>query len=199
MKGLSGLPTEADCLQVAKYLNRTKTSWQTTKIRGAFLVNHHRGIPPLERGNQDVFTATQISDAERDQIALTTTWDLFRLIRGMEKWVWSPAHVQDTFYTSGRAGLAPSHWEEVGKVVHFWDELGVFSINVNEPHSLQLGDTLGYALSDRFGEETLTSLQINKCDASEARPGQLAGCKTRLSRRDLRDNTPVYKVRRTND
>jgi hypothetical protein len=198
VKGLGRLPTEADCQQVTKYLNRRKSAWKTTEIQGVFLVNHQLGMPPLERENQGAFTLTQIGDARSDLVALMTTWHLFRLIRGMERWSWLPENVQDTFYSPGRSGLVPSHWKQVGVVSHFWAQAGAFRIEVVGSDSVGIGDTLGYAFSDRFEQEIITSLQISGKSVNEVLPGHVAGCKTNLPRSDLPNNTPVYKVRPAN-
>ncbi len=195
VKGLGSLPTEADCLQITKFLNRRKSEWGLTGIQGVFLVNHQRGVQPLDRSNDSVFTPAQIGDAMSDRVALISTWDIFRLIRGMDRWEWPRESVMDVFYQPGRAGLLPLHWQEVGKVAHFYDKLSVVSILVSGTDFIRAGDTIGYAFADRFEEQIVESLEIENQPVNEAGPGIRAGYNTRLPRKDLPVGTSVYKVR----
>ncbi len=197
VKGLGRLPGETDTHQVTKYLNRRMEGWNRTDVRGVFLVNHQLGIQPPERSNGSVFTQNQISDARSDRVGLMTTWDLFRLIRGMERWNWPHQTVQDVFYQDGWIGIVPSHWTPVGRVVHYFDELSVASVEISGSEPLKRGDTVGYVFPDRFEQEAVESIQVQREPVESVDPGQRAGYKTSLPRRFLPDNTIVYKVRKS--
>jgi hypothetical protein len=194
VKGLGGLPSEGDTHQVTKYLNRRKTEWNRTDIQGVFLVNHQLGIPPLERNHRSVFTDIQIEDATRDKVGLMSTWDLFRLIRGMERWNWPNEAVKDVLYLHGRTALVPSHWKLIGKVAHFYDRISVVAVDLTGSEKVSLGATIGYAFQDRFEQETIESLEIDNHRVELANPGQRVGYKTRFARNRLPDNTLVYMV-----
>ena len=197
VKGLGRQPGEADTHQVTKYLNRRMVQWNRTDVRGVFLVNHQLGIQPLDRANESVFTPNQINDAQGDRVGLMTTWDLFRLVRGMERWNWPPAIVQDVFYQAGRIGIVPSHWIPVGRVVHYFDELSVASVLISGSVPLRRGDTVGYVFPNRFEQEVVESVQVEHEPVESVDPGQKAGYKTSLPRRFLPENKIVYKVRKS--
>jgi hypothetical protein len=83
IKGLAGLPTEGDTLQVTKYILRRIRQWDRTDVAGVSIVNHQRNLPGLDRDHDNAFTKVQVEDAEQNGTGLTTTWNLYRLIRGM--------------------------------------------------------------------------------------------------------------------
>ena len=151
-------------------------------MRGVFLVNHHRNVPALERDHENVFTEQQLEDAESTGMGLTTTWDLFRLIRGMIQWNWPKKTVQDTFYGRGRLSQLPSHYSLIGTAVHFYDGASVVSIQLANG-SLRVGQRLGFLLPHGFFEEDVVSLGVEKQKVEQAQPGQKVGHKTTLGRK----------------
>ena len=80
------------------------------------MVNHQRNLPALDREHEKVFTQQQLDDATDDGTGLTTTWDLFRLVRGMMRWGWPASAVQDVLYGKGRLPSVPSHYPAAGTV-----------------------------------------------------------------------------------
>lgn len=193
VKGIAGLPTEGDTLQGTKYVMRRMKQWERTDVSGVFLVNHQRNIPALERDHDNVFTEQQLSDAKENGLGLFTTWDLFRLVRGMMRWKWSEKVVQDVFYGKGRLSSVPSHYVAAGTVAHFYSDISVLSIEVGAS-GLRVGDTVGFLFPVGFFEEQITSLQVEKKAVKEAQPGQRAGYKTTLKRKDVPVGTPIYLV-----
>ncbi len=77
VKGIHGLPTEGDTIQVIKYVPRRMKEWSRTDVAGAVIVNHQRGLPPLQRSHESVFTPQQVEDAEHSDTVLLTTWSCF--------------------------------------------------------------------------------------------------------------------------
>jgi hypothetical protein len=196
IKGLAGQPTEGDTNQVSKYVVRRMKQWQRTDVAGVFVVNHQRNLPALDREHEKVFTQQQLDDAAEYGMGLTTTWDLFRLVRGMMRWDWPASAVQDVLYGKGRLPSVPSHYVAAGTVAHFYSEISVLSIDVDGP-GLQVGDTVGFLFPTGFFEERIASLQLNKRDVAQAPPGQRAGYKTTLKRKDVPVGTTIYLVRST--
>jgi hypothetical protein len=194
---MGNLPKEDDTQQLTKFLNRRKSEWGTTDIRGVFLVNHQLGIRPLKRNNRGVFTHAQIRDACLDHVTLMTTWELFQLVRGMERWAWPPEAVQDVFYRDGRTAQIPSHWKALGKVAHYYDKIAVVSIEISGTRELRRGDIVGYAFADGFEQETITSLETDKQPVETALPGQRVGFKTTFPRNRLPDGFEVYVANTT--
>jgi hypothetical protein len=193
VKGLAALPTEGDALQGTKYVIRRMKQWQRTDVSGVFVVNHQRNLPALYREHGHVFTQQQLDDAAENGMGLTTTWDLFRMIRGLMQWSWPPGTVQDVLYGTGRLPSVPSHYTAAGTVAHYYSDISVLSIDVNGP-GLRVGDTVGFLFPSGFFQETVNSLQVNKEDVRQAAPGQRAGYKTTLTRNEVPVGTPIYVV-----
>ena len=179
VKGLASLPTESDTHQCTKYVLRRMKQWDRRDVSGVLVVNHQRNLPALDREQIHVFTRQQLEDAAGNGMGLTTTWDFFRLVRGMLKWGWPQKTVQDVLYGNGRLPSIPSHYADAGTVVHFYSEKSVLSIDMSGA-GLRVGDVVGFLLPTGFFEEHVTSLQVNKESVSEAWPGQKAGHRTTL-------------------
>ena len=62
---------------------------------GDIVVNHQLGVPPHERLNEPSLRSNKSVTPRVIRWHLITTWDLFRLIRGNERWRWPPEFVQD--------------------------------------------------------------------------------------------------------
>jgi hypothetical protein len=197
VKGLGGLPREANTLQVIKFMMRRFRDWvwpgdPVVAPHGVTLINHQRGLPPLDRDHKNVFTEAQVGDAVENGTGLMTTWDLFRLIRGMDLWGWDPRCVQDVFYGKGWIGERPSHYREVGKVFKFYGKPNVVSVLIDDGMVLKEGDRVGYVFRDRFHEETALGIQVEGVNVAEAIAGQKVGYKTALTASDLKEGTVVY-------
>jgi hypothetical protein len=193
IKGLAGMPTEGDTLQVTKYVLRRMKQWNQTDVIGLSLVNHQRNLPAMERDHKNAFTPQQVQDAEQNVTGLMTTWDLFRLIRGMMEWQWPSQAVRDVLYGRGRLGQHPSHYTILGTVAHYWTEISVIGIDVTGD-VLRLGDRVGYLLEDGFFEEEVTSLEVDNKPVKEVPPDNSAGMKTKLTRREVPVGTQVFRV-----
>lgn len=193
VKGLNGLPTEGDTLQVVKYIPRRMKEWGHTDVSGVVIINHQRSIPPIQRRNDCVFTATQIEDAKNSDIVLVTTWELFRLLRAKTAFSWKPEFLTGLFYGTGRISSIPLHWKEVGKVAHFFDQAGVVSIALEG--ALKVGEKVGYFLPSEYIEEEVSSLEVNKSQVENATAGQRVGYKTSRTRDELKVGMSVYIVR----
>jgi hypothetical protein len=202
VKGLTGLPRESNTLQVTKFILRRLRDWPwpketITTPHGVTLVNHQRGIPPLGRDNDNVFTKHQVCDADTNGTGLMTTWDLFRLIRGMDQWGWDPSLLQNVFYETGRIGLRPSHYIPLGTVAHYYDKPKVVSILIQGGMTLKLGDTLGYVFAGHYHEEQVLSLQVDKTEVKEVIAGQKGGYTTSLPRSALHEGSIVFQVQKS--
>jgi hypothetical protein len=194
IKGLGGMPTEGDTLQVTKYVLRRMRQWNRTDVHGISLVNHQRNLPPLARDHQHVFTEQQAKDAEQNGTGLMTTWDLFRLLRGKVRWGWSARAVSGLLKRTGRIPPYPAHYVPVGTVAKYWPDKGVISIGVHGQQPLRVGDRLGFLLPAGFFEEEVMSLQVDKNSVREATPGQRVGHKTTLDKADVSLGTTVFLV-----
>jgi len=193
VKGLSGMPREADVLQVDKYVLRRMREWQRTDVRGLSIINHQRNLPCLDRDHQSVFTEKQIRDAENHQIALLTTWDLFRLARGKMTWEWPAESVKALLYVAGRVPVVPTIYRPIGRVAKFYEQVSVVSIEVQEC-GISMGQRIGFVLPTGYLEQNVDSLQVDNQVVNEVSPGQLVGVKTAFGKDLLRNGTEVFAV-----
>jgi hypothetical protein len=111
VKGIEGLPKEANSLQVAKYLAPRMRELARTDLRGLAIVNHQRHLEPLKRNNDDVFQRDVLVNAEEQGITLMTGWELFRLARNALHHGWAFDTVSHIFYVNGRPDIVPRHYE----------------------------------------------------------------------------------------
>ncbi len=190
VKGLTGVPQEADIMQAIKYVNRRMKGWNRTDIRGVLIVNHQHNLPPLDRSN--AFTSQQEKDAKGYDIAILTSWDLFLLIKGAMKLGWDHKIIREFFYRTGRISRAPSIYKPLGKVFHYWDKECVVGVEIVEDE-LHKEQRIGYITPTGYLEEKVTSLQIDNEDVEKASPGQKVGIKTLYSKKQLR-KAEVYIV-----
>lgn len=193
VKGLAGKPTEKDTTQVVKYVHRRMKEWDRTDVQGVVIVNHERNVPPLDRDNVNVFTPQQIADAENQGFTLITTWDLFLLIRGMQKWGWDSEVIRRLFYIEGRMPRIPIHYQPIGKIEKYWEEPHVVGVNVSE-NILNKGDRVAYLLPNGYLEEDTVSIQVENKNVDKAVPGDLVGIKTEFPKELLRKGIEVFKL-----
>lgn len=193
VKGMLGLPSEGDVIQVHKYVTRRMKEWKDTNIRGVSIINHHRKIPTLERDNKNVFTNEQIGDVENNDITVLTTWDLFLLVRGMIKWNWNPKVIQKLLYIKGKMSRIPENYTYLGEIVHYWEKINVVGIEIHED-KLSKGDRIGYIIPDGYLEEEVSSIQVEHEDVNEAASGQAVGIETKYGKGLLKKGTVVCKI-----
>ncbi|HUY00438.1 MAG TPA: hypothetical protein VMV49_12830 [Candidatus Deferrimicrobium sp.] len=192
IKGITGNPTDEDCLQVVKYIPRRMKEWQLTDVKGITIINHKRHIPALIRG--EAFTDQQIQDAIHQNILLLTTWDLFKLIKGFIDHNWKLKNIQNLFYETGKISLLPKNYILIGKIEKIWNQVNVYGVKITENIVIKIGDHLGYIIDSGFLEEDIASLQINKMDVEEAKLNDQVGIKTIYSEGNLKIGDSVYKV-----
>jgi len=191
IKGLTGVPQEADIMQVFKYVSRRMRELDRTDVRGIFIVNHQRNLPPLSRGK--AFAQQQEKDAKSNDITILTSWDLFLLIKGAIKWGWDHKIIREFFYQAGRTSRVPSIYKPLGKVVRYYDKKGVIEIEIAE-NELHKGQHIGYITPTGYLEETVSSLQVKGQDVKEATPSQIADIKTKYDKNLLRKGSTVYII-----
>lgn len=196
VKGINGLPKEAQSLQVTKYLVPRMREWQRSDLRGLAIINHQRGLPGLGRENEHVFQADVLASAEEQGFGLLTTWDLFRLVRGFLVHGWRHDDIAGLFLTPGRIRPIPVHYKLIGTVEEFWPKAGALGIRLQS--ALHVGDRLAYELPVDFLEEDATSLQMDKQDVDEAKEGDYVGASTALTKDQARKGVRVYRVTRGN-
>ncbi len=134
-----------------------------------------------------------MDNADKQDIGLLTTWDLYRLARGFLRNNWSHEQVRDLFYRNGRIPPVPSNYKFLGAVDEFWEKVSALSIKL-ESGGLKVGDRVAYELPVDFLEESVGSLQLEGGSVNEAKEGSVAGVKTTLTRDQAKKGVRVYVV-----
>lgn len=193
VKGISGLPSEADSLQALKYVSGRMRALKRIDICGLTIVNQQRNLPALDRQNENVFTPDVLATAEEQNLGLLTAWDLFRLVRGFMRFGWSTDDVRPLFYQPGRIRPVPRHYAKLGEVTNLAPNLGVVGVTIRHG-SLRLGDRIAYGLPADYEEQEVTSLHVDRQPANIATVGQVAGVKSPLVGSGVRVGLTVYLV-----
>ena len=188
IKGLQGLVPDAEALQAWKYV---APRIRRLDVRALAIINHQRGIPPLDRDNQNVFRQDVITNAEANDFGLMTTWDLFWILKNMAANCWPSAAVKEIFYRSGKISQLPDCYARPGTVERFLDRAGVMSIRL-KTRSLRLGDTVALVGRVNVLQQHVDSMQVDREPRAEAQVGELVGIKTPLEKESVRVGEEVY-------
>jgi len=193
VKGIKGLPTDSDALQVHSYVTPRMRALKRPDVQGLAIINHQRHVPALERDNAAPFSDDVIANAEDQSFGLMTTWDLHRLVRGLLDNGWQHDHVRGVFYRTGRINPIPCHYEFVGRVERFMETIGVVGVAV-EGAALHLGDRIAFELPATFREHVIESMELDNQRVAEAPAGTLVGVKTTLTKAEARTGIRVFKA-----
>jgi hypothetical protein len=196
-KGITGLPSEEDALQISKYLRPRMIEWDRTDIHGLSVINHQRNLPGLDREHARVFQPDVLTNAEEQDFTLVTTWDLYRLVRGIITHHWVRSNVEELFLTKGRMSPVPTHYTPIGTIAHVWKEASAVGVELTGGMP-RIGDRIAYELSVDFAEEDVTSLEIDNSSVEKAPVGAPTGIKTNLTSQ-LRKGTKIYLVKSRSD
>jgi len=71
--------------------------------------------------------------------------------------------------------LSPKKVKPIGKVVHFYDKLGVAIVELGA--TLKVGDTVKFQRGEQEFEQVVGSLQIEHKDVESAKKGKVVGLK----------------------
>jgi hypothetical protein len=192
IKGVGGLGSEEDTMQVFKYLGPRMRSLGRTDVRGISILNHQRHLPPLDR-NKEPFQPDVVTNALEHDFGLITTWDLYRLVRSYIKLRWTHEQIRPLFYRQGRIEPVPGHYEYLGTIQRFIPALSVIGIQI-EAGKLLAGDRIAFELSSEFDEQEVISLQIENQVVKQAESSALVGVKTHLTKEQARLGTRVFRI-----
>jgi hypothetical protein len=192
VRGIGGLPADADVLQADKHATIRMREWERTNILPLSIVNHQRHLPPLERENKTPFRKELLDHSEESRLGMITTWDLFRLVRSFQKNNWAAKDVKPLFYRSGRIGIIPAHYKYLGRVAQVWTH--AFSVIVDE-EELCTGDRIAFEVPLGSEETLVTSLQLDNSDVGRAAVGSEIGIRTTPEPPKLKEGMRVFRVR----
>ena len=194
VKGIGGLPREAESLQVTKYLIPRMKEWERTDVHGLCIVNHQRALPALSREHRNVFQPDVLLNAEQQGFGLLTTWDLFRLVRGKLSNNWEGGQLRPLLYATGRVEPVPAHYNYIGQIDAYWEKASALAFEVQDD-VLRVGDMLAYELPVDFVEERVESIHLDDKPVTEAEPGSRVGVRTSLGKNQAKNRTRVYRLR----
>lgn len=189
IKGISYTPKDSDLLQVHKYIPRRMKKWDRRDVHGVTLINYQKNIPAFKRSNIE---KDKIEDVKSHEITVTSTIDLFILIRGMIRCGWNGKVIRDLFYEIGKMPAIPSNYKPIGEIFTYIKGKNIIGINITS-RKLYKGQKIGYKINNEFLEEHITSLKVNRHDVEDASSGQ-ASIKTIYNEKELRIGTVVYEV-----
>lgn len=192
VKGINALPSEADALQVTKYLAPRMKELERLDIQGLSVINHQRYLPALERQNSSVFQGDVLTNATDHGFGLLTTWDLYRLIRNMTTHGWTHEQVAPVLYRVGRIDPIPEHLALVGTVEGVWPEAAAVGVRVDFI-GLTVGDTIAFEGKVDYVIQDVASLQLDGNPIDRAPVGIHAGIRV-PEVEGLRDGMRVFRV-----
>jgi hypothetical protein len=191
VKGIGGLPREADALQVTKYIAPRMKEWDRS-AQGLTIINHQLKVEGLKRQDTNVFQEDVVTSAEAYGVGLLTTWDLFRLARSKLRYEWQPEQVTEIFYKYGLIEPVPTHYQLVGTVERLYEQANAVIIEL--AGEIKKGNTLAYELPVEFEEESVESIHLNDAEIDQAGAGDKVGIKTALTKEQARKGVRVYRV-----
>ena len=194
VKGINGTPEDDEALQVQKYIAPRMKELKRTDIKGLSIVNHQRHIPPLERDNTNLFRKLILDNADKQDIGLLTTWDLFRLARGYTRNNWTHGQIQDLFYRSGRIEPIPTHYHFIGVIDEFFPKASALILKL-ENEDLKIGDRVAFELPVAFLEESIESIRTDDQPVAKASKGTIIGIKTELTKDQAKKGVKVYLIK----
>jgi hypothetical protein len=192
VKGVAGRPADAEALQAQKHAFIYIQEQGRADVRGLTIINHQRLLPPLDRENDMPFRKEILDNAGQLSLGLMTTWDLFRLTRGLLKNGWNVGHVKPLFYNTGRILPIPTHYEYVGRVKQVWKP--AFSVHL-EASELRVGERLAIEFPVDFEEQEIASLQLNDASVALASAGSEVGIARGEHLPPVKTGYPVYRIK----
>ncbi len=196
VKGINGSPKDDDVFQVVKNIMPRAKQWKRFDVRGLSVINHERGLPPLDRSRQP-FQKAQIESAEGQDLGLLSTWDLYRLARGYVRNAWRPEDVAKLLtQTNGKVEAVPAHYVRIGQIENFYEQAEAVVVELTEGREIRPGDTIAFVLPVDFVEEVATSVQVDGKAVEVSPAAGRVGLKTGLTKDQARQKIPVYRVSR---
>jgi hypothetical protein len=194
VKGVGGIPSDDEALQADKHATIRIREWSRIDVVPLTIINHQRHLPPLDRENKMPFRQEILDHAAISHLGLLTTWDLFRIIRNVQRHAWRVEDVQLLLYKPGRIEVVPSHYHYAGTVAKVWtDKFGV----VIEQAQVAVGDTVAVEFPVEFEEVYVPSLQVMDKAVQAAGPNDPTGLLWPADRPKLREGQRVFLVKKT--
>lgn len=194
VKGIGGLPTEADSLQVTKYLAPRMKELERLDIQGLSVINHQRHLPALDRQNASPFQEDVLVNAREQLFGLLTTWDLFRLARNAYLHGWNSDVLLPVIYRTGRIEPVPEHFTPVGVIAAVWPKAEAIGIQLQASARIREGDLIAVEGAVDFSLGHVVSLQVDDAVRNDVVGPLAAGAKTSIPMEAFRNRMRVFTV-----
>ncbi|MBN2291704.1 MAG: hypothetical protein JXM70_04725 [Pirellulales bacterium] len=156
------------------------------------IINHEKYIAIKQRKVEKAIPDDVCKIAEQSGLTLITAPDLRFLIQGALEFRWDMEPIRNLLFSLGRQGLVPPSYREIGAYAHYYGRYSVMSIELQPNKTIKIGDTIGIRLAERYHEESVKSLQLNRNAISSATGPCRVGIQTILRRSDLAIGQAVF-------
>jgi hypothetical protein len=175
---------EADTVErIAARLLALKVEGQTFSL-ALLITNSQNGLEWQLRDIAEAVSEAALQTAVACGIAIVTTVDLLLLIKGVEARLWTFSEVAQSLMRSGRVGVEPPGFHQVGFVRKFFDRPQVASVVLDASATVCRGDFILIRLADRYYGQKIESMQQDGANIDEAH-GSIVGIQTALRRSDV--------------
>lgn len=189
VKGVSGHPDDDESRQAEKHVIMRMREWNDCDVQALTIINHQRHLPLHDRDTQ-AYRIEIIKNAEDTKLGLMTTWDIFKLLKNMDKLKWPQEMVKPIFYRIGRIEPIPEHYSEIGKIVKTWEK----AIGIIPTRPIAVEDRLAIETGDTFEEIIVTSLKVDDLYVSKADANSSCGIGSENASKRFREGARVFRV-----
>lgn len=162
---------------------------------GLCVIHHQRGIPSRSRELDEAIPPEVCELAVTNGVTLVTALDLRLLVNSKRSCSWKNADVLRGLTQFGRQGNTPPGYKRVGIVNRLYEKSQALSLDIDAGESINLGDVICIRLVDRYYEQSISSVQLQR-QATETATGPCrVGIGTALSKVEVAEGQRVF-VRR---
>lgn len=170
VKGVAGHPEDSESTQAEKHAVMRMREWSQTDVQPLTIINHQKHLPPHDR-DPIAYRDEIVKNAEDTGLGLMTTWEIFKILRNMERLNWLPVHVKPIFYRTGRIEAVPEHYTPVGKIEKIWSA----AFRLNPSMDIEKDSRLAIESGDEFIEIRVNSIQVDQKEVEVAPEGLNSG------------------------
>lgn len=156
------------------------------------VINHQRHLP-VELREVEKAIADDVDQVAREcGLTLITAPDLRFLLQGIVQYQWEVDPVRNLLLMSGRQGLVPPIYRQIGSYRRFFDNHSVMIVQLAEGETIAIGAIIAVRLAGRYHEEKVDSLRVDLVAVDTASGPCKISIKTKLRKSDLKHGQSVY-------
>ncbi len=170
VKGIGGTSKDNECNQIDKIVHRRERERNKFDVKGLYIVNHQRYLPPLERINPP-FNKQQIEDAVHDKRGLISTWELFKLYLNISNGIITKEDAIKSLTNHGLIQFKPLNIKYVNNVKKVFKKGKIIIIHTSL--NIKNGDSLIVLKNNEYSKTKILNLQLNGKNIIEAKDCKL--------------------------